>query len=131
MKYRLNIFFVFLAMITTGCNRSNRNTYAIRDFRPSLQPSLIEVVSKGIVGFDTATRFIQSHASDKELRQLARSEHPVLRAVAFRTMLDRPSFNHFDVIMNNLDDTATVATDAGEWGIRYSTISDDILYHGT
>ena len=45
-------------------------------------------------------------------------------------MLERPTFNHFEVIMNNLDDSAIVATDAGEWGIRYWRISDDIIQHG-
>jgi hypothetical protein len=66
-------------------------------------------------------------ATDDELMQLGQSEHPVLRASAFREMLHRKSINHFNILMNHLDDTATVATDAGEFGIRYRTVSDDIL----
>lgn len=42
-------------------------------------------------------------------------------------MLDRKSFNQFDILMNNLDDTADVATDAGEFGIWHWRESDDIL----
>ena len=70
---------------------------------------------------------LRNMATDKELVQLGKSEHPVLRASAFREMLNRKSFNHFDILMNHLDDTAIVATDAGEWGIWYRAVSDDII----
>jgi hypothetical protein len=65
--------------------------------------------------------------TDKELARLVRSEHPLLRASAFREMLDRKSFDHFAILMDHLDDTAIVPTDAGEFGIWYRTVSDDIL----
>jgi len=42
-------------------------------------------------------------------------------------MLDRGSFNHFDIVMNHLDDTAVVATDNGEFGIWFQTVSDYLL----
>jgi hypothetical protein len=42
-------------------------------------------------------------------------------------MLNRKSFNHFDIILAHLDDTALVFTDAGEFGISDRTVSDDIL----
>jgi hypothetical protein len=70
---------------------------------------------------------LRNMATDKELMQLSESEHPVLRASAFREMLRRKSFNHFDILMNHLDDTAIVATDAGEFGIWFRKVSDDIL----
>jgi hypothetical protein len=127
------LFFFSIALIISipSCKQEENNSFAIRDFSKLLQPYLIEVVSKGIVGFDSSTRFIQTKATDKELEQLSKSEHPVLRAVAFRAMLERKSFNHFDLIMSHLDDTAIVATDRGEFGIDYRTVSDDILEHGT
>jgi hypothetical protein len=37
--------------------------------------------------------------SDDELLRLGKSENPVLRATALREMLDRSSFNHFDIVM--------------------------------
>jgi hypothetical protein len=114
----------------SSCKRDGQNSFAIRDFNETLQPYLVKIVSQGIVNYDTATRFIKQHATDKELKQLSNSEHPVLRALAFREMLDRPTFDHFDLMMNNLDDTAIVATDAGEWGIRYLRVSDDMLQNG-
>jgi hypothetical protein len=114
----------------SSCKRDGQNSFAIRDFNETLQPYLVKIVSQEIVNYDTATRFIKQHATDKELKQLSNSEHPVLRALAFREMLDRPTFDHFDLMMNNLDDTAIVATDAGEWGIRYLRVSDDMLQNG-
>lgn len=70
---------------------------------------------------------VRNMMTDKEVIQLSRCEHPVLRAMAFREMLHRKSFNHFDVVMNNLADTAVVLTDAGEFGIWDRRISDDIV----
>ena len=132
---------LFALAITTffHCSNETKNRFTIKDFRPSLRPYLIKVISFGIVRSDSTTRFIQKHATDKELRQLSRCEHPLLRAVALRGMLQRASFNHFDVIMNNLADTAIIATNdwVGREGgtIRtayadYSTVSDDMVRHG-
>lgn len=117
-------------IVVLGCKNNQKNSYAIRDFDKSLQPYLRDVVSKGIVGFDSATSFIIDHTTDKELKQLSESEHPVLRAVAFREMLKRKSFDHFKLIMTNLDDTAIVQVDDGEWGINPHIVSDIILDAG-
>lgn len=130
MKIRFFIFSLAYIALFASCREKTKNTYAIRDFSKTLQPYLTTVVSQGIVGFDPATKFIAKHATDKELKQLSKSEHPVLRALAFREMLNRPTFDHFDLMMNNLDDTAIVATDAGEWGLWYFRVSDDMLMNG-
>jgi hypothetical protein len=122
-------FLILFVLLFLSCKYDKKYTYAIKDFRQSIQPCLTEIVSKGIVGHDTSVRFLEANATDGELKQLIGSEHPILRAVAFRTMLDRPSFNHFDLLMSHLDDTATVAMDAGEFGIWYRLISDDIIEH--
>lgn len=116
------------AILFLGCRPHNQYSYAIKDFRPALQPFLTYKVSKGVVGFDDDS--LRKMVTDKELMQLSRSEHPVLRAIAFREMLERPSFDHFKLIMNNLTDTAIVTTNEGEWGYGYSTIADDMIRHG-
>ena len=108
-----------------SCKNESSYTYAIKDFRKPLQPYLIKIVSTGIVTYHDSS--LRNMLTDKELLQLGQSEHPVLRASAFREMLQRKTFNHFDILMNHLDDTAIVATDAGEFGIWYRTVSDDIL----
>lgn len=124
LKPRL-ILFISLVVLLWSCKTDNKYSYAIKDFRKPLQPFLIKIVSKGIVMYyDSSLRHM---ATDNELIQLSQSEHPVLRASAFREILHRTSFNHFDILMNHLTDTAFVETDAGEFGIWTRTVSDDIL----
>ncbi|HEV7781062.1 MAG TPA: hypothetical protein VGO58_07330 [Chitinophagaceae bacterium] len=105
----------------------SNSSYAIRDFESSLQPHLVNIVSEGIIGHHKSIQFIEENTTDGDLQKLARSEHPALRAVAFSVMLKRSSINHFKLIMNNLADTAIVALDWGEFGIRYRTVSDYLL----
>lgn len=116
-----------MAILVWSCKSDSKYPYAIKDFSKPLQPQLTRIVSKGIVGYYYRT--LSNTTTDRELIQLSQSEHPVLRATAFREMLNRKSFNHFEIVMNHLDDTAVVATDAGEWGIWYRTVSDDIIEH--
>ena len=124
---------ILLVLILTAnfvsCKTDVRFKYAIRDFKISLQTSLTHIVSKGIVDNDTSVNFLRTHATNQELLNLCQSEHPLLRAVAFRLLLERPDIDHFHLLMNHLDDTSTIAKDAGEWGIKYSTVSDDIIGH--
>ena len=108
-----------------SCKTDNKYNYAIKDFRNSLQSHLTKIVSKGIVMYSDSS--LRNMATDIELIQLSQSENPVLRASAFREILHRSSFNHFDILMIHLDDTAFVETDAGEFGIWTRTVSDDIL----
>lgn len=118
---------LLIVILFWSCKTDIKYTYAIRDFRKSLQPHLTLIVSKGIAKYyaDSTT------ATDKELLQLGVSEHPVLRAAAFREMMHRETFNHFAILMSHLDDTAMVATEAGEWGIWYRTVSDYLIQEAT
>src|SRR5687767_13290562 len=119
------LLFPSLIILFLSCNNDLGNTYSIKDFPKSLQPHLIKIVSKGIVSYyDSSLRHM---ATDHELVKLSQSEHPALRASAFREMFHRESFNQFDILMDNLDDTASVLTDEGEFGISFKTVSDDIL----
>ena len=97
----------------------------MKDFRESLQPFLSKIVTIGIVTYHDSSQI--KSITDDELIRLGKSENPVLRATAIREMLDRNSFNHFDIVMNHLDDTAIVATDNGEFGIRLETVSDYLI----
>ena len=116
--------FLLLALffLLCSCKNEQRNTYAIKDFRKSIQPFLIEIVTIGIVTHHDSTKM--KSITDNELIRLGKSENPILRATAIREMLGRNSFNHFDILMNHLDDTAVVGTDNGEFGIRLEAVSD-------
>ncbi len=108
-----------------SCTNEPGYTYAIKDFRKSLQPFLFTIVSKGIVTYHDKSQI--EGITDNELIRLGKSENPVLRATALEEMLDRSSFNYFDIVMNHLDDTAMVAVDNGEFGIGFETVSDYLL----
>jgi hypothetical protein len=124
LKPRL-LLFLLIAIIFYSCKTDNKYNYAIKDFGNALKPHLTKIVSKGVVMYyDSALRNI---ASEKDLNQLSLSEHPVLRASAFRERLHRTPLNNFDILMSHLDDTAIVATDGGEFGIFSRKVSDDIL----
>lgn len=124
VKPRL-IFFILTTLTFCSCRTGNEYKYAIKDFRNSLQPHLTKIVDKGIVMYSNSA--LSDMATDEELQRMGKSEHPIIRAAAFREMLKRESFNRFDLIIEHLNDTALVFTDAGEFGIWDRTVSDDIL----
>ena len=119
------VIFIIIGFIS--CNDHELKQAAIRDFPEPLRKHLKDLVSRGVVGWDTSTKYIELNATDQELRDLSKCEHPVLRATALDVMTKRPSFDHFTVIMTNLDDSAVVATNAGEWGVRYYCVSDNMV----
>jgi hypothetical protein len=108
-----------------SCKNEQGKSYAIKDFRKSLQPFLFKIVSEGIVTYHDSSDI--KSITDEELIRLGKSENPVLRATALREMLDRSSFNPFDIVMKHLDDTTIVATDNGEFGIKFETVSDCLI----
>ena len=83
------------------------------------------MVEKGVIMEDKTFNIL---VTDQEVEKLSQSEHPILRVYALRQMLERESFNHFEVVMNHLDDTAYVTTDKGEFGFGFEMVSDDLLY---
>lgn len=125
MRRSRYIFIFLLTFFIGSCNKSNKYPYAIKDFPKKLQPYLVRIIQRGIVmSGDSA---LAKLATDSELERLGNSEHPILRAAAYREMLDRSTFNHYDIIIKHLDDTALVFVDGGEFGIWSRTVSDDIL----
>jgi hypothetical protein len=124
-----NGFFVFV-LLALSCQPRARRSLAIRELPSALQPYLLSAVSTGIVGHDNYTLYIQQHATDKELKLIAESELPILRAIALGEMLQRRSFDHFTVMMEHLDDTAVIAMDAGEWGVWLRKVSDYMITEG-
>lgn len=120
-----HLLFSTLIVCIFSCKNEQSNTYAIKDFRKSIQPFLYNIVTIGIVTYHDSSQI--KSIKDDELIRLCKAENPVLRATAFSEILERNSFNHFDIVMNHLDDTAMVATDKGEFGIGFQTISDYIL----
>jgi hypothetical protein len=118
------LFCLAISIVLFSCQQERVYPYAIKDFRKPLQPHLIKIVSTGTVG----QYFIPGKMlKDKDLVELTESEHPVLRGTAFNEIFKRESFNHYNVLMAHLDDTAMILVDNGEFGISSITVSDYIL----
>jgi hypothetical protein len=126
-SFRIYILVLFVLSILS-CRNDSKYCYAIKDFKKSVQPALTRLVSKGIAAYNDST--IKYVFTDGELKKLAKSEHPVLRAIALNEMLNRETFNAFDIVMDNLDDTAEIKTDEGEFGIGYRKVADYVLESG-
>lgn len=125
MTRLIHLLLLSLAVLFSSCKNEQNHTYAIRDFRKSIQPFLYDIVSKGIVtSHDSAAISV---ITDDELLLLSNCENQVLRATAFGEMRHRDRFDQFDFVMNHLDDTAIVAVDNGEFGIGFETVSDRII----
>jgi hypothetical protein len=105
-------------------------SFAIRDYPDTLQPWLTRAINTGIVGYDAATTFIRSHATDSEITMLSQAENPILRTIALYEMTHRPGFNHNQVMMTHLDDTAVIFEDVGEWGIQLWSVTDCMIDNG-
>jgi hypothetical protein len=104
--------------------------FAIRDYPDTLQPWLTRAINTGIVGYDTATKFIETHATDSEISMLSLAENPILRSIALYQMTHCPRFNHNQVMFTHLDDTAIIFEDVGEWGIQPWSVTDYMIGNG-
>jgi hypothetical protein len=121
------IILVAPVIFSSACNNKEKYPYAIRDFKSKYRPYLEEAVSKNLVGYDSCIRFIKEKLSDEELLKLSNSEHPTLRALALEELTDRKSADQFNIIKNHLDDTAIVVKDMGEFGVKFTTVSDNMI----
>lgn len=108
-----------------SCKNERPVSYAIKDFRKSLQPFLSGIVSEGVVTYHDSANI--KSIRDNELTLLVNAENPVLRATALIEMLGRRPLDHFNIVLDHLDDTAVVAVDYGEFGIIFRTVSDYII----
>lgn len=84
MKCILLIVIVSITALV-GCGPKKHSS--LYDFNSSLQPYLLTIVNKGVAGYGSAENYVEAHISDADLRKLSRSEHPVLRTVAFRIII--------------------------------------------
>jgi hypothetical protein len=103
--------------------------HSLREFPSQYQPFLARIVNSGVVGLDSAEEFIEKTFSHEDLLKLSFSEHPLLRAVALRKLLNDSTIDHRSLIFAHLSDTALISVDHGEWGFEHMTVADDMLDH--
>ena len=107
MKILIQI--LVLLFFFTSC-KEEKYHYKISDFRAELRPSLKSLSKeKSLPSNDTIARnFIEKNATKEELIKLMESKSPLLRVIAYRTIVNRQEPEYFDLLKNHLGDTAKV-----------------------
>lgn len=124
------ILFAAITTIAFSCNTyQTKYPYSLKDFRPELRKHLQILVNENIKcdNNDAAITYLKDSVSETELLKIFRSEHPVLRAHAFRNLIEKKSFAGGKLLLDNLDDTARVwyCNHKGEY---YERLSDYYIY---
>jgi hypothetical protein len=116
MKYALKL--LALIIFLCSCNAyKTKYPYSLSDFRPELREHLEKLVSNPFLYYssnETALNYLDNHTSDIELQRLLQSEHPILRALAFKYIIRRESVNINKILLRSLDDTAIISNHIGE-----------------
>jgi len=114
-----------------ACKSKSKYPFAIQDFDTKLQPHLIKLVEKNIVGGEStdeaAWYYLRDKTSIKELRKLTKSEHPILRTYALYFLSDKDTSGQQSLILSHLDDTAIIVDDKGEFGHEFITVTDALI----
>ena len=107
----MNRVFVLLLLSTlfVSC-KEERYPYEISDFRYQLRPHLKSLSEEhSLPSYDTVARnFITKHATKDELIRLMNSKFPILRIIAYRTIVNREEPEYYELLINHLSDTARV-----------------------
>ena len=107
MKTVLQI--IIFSIFFISC-KEEKYKYDISDFRTELRPSLKSLSKeKSLPSKDTIARnFIEKNATKEELIKLMESKNPLLRVIAYRTIVNKQEPEYFDLLTNHLSDTAKV-----------------------
>lgn len=111
---KIIIFSIFII----SC-KEEKYKYDISDFRKELKPSLKSLSKeKSLPSKDTIARnFLEENATKEELIKLMDANNPLLRIIAYITIVNRQEPEYFDLLLGHLSDTARV-----EWWVY-----DDVL----
>ena len=110
---KLTVLFIFLS----GCNTyKTKYPYSLDDFRPELRKHLEKIISNPFPDNidEAAANYLDNHTSEKELLKILKSEHPILRATAFKYLSLRKSVDFSKILIEGLDDTAFISSYTGD-----------------
>lgn len=110
------ISFILICSILFSCGNKKPYPNTISDFRPELQIQLKKLKKENnLYSRDTiASNFLKENCSKEELLQLLESEVPLLRFIAFRTLLNRKDKDYFKILLGHLRDTAKIFWTGGD-----------------
>lgn len=115
MNYLLK--FAVIIILLNACNTyKTKYPYSLADFKPELRVHLEKIVSNPFIYYsnnETSLNYLDKNTSDNELQKLLKAEHSILRALAFKYLSARKSVNITKILLDNLDDTATISNFEG------------------
>lgn len=107
--------------------------FAIGDFPDSLRTDLTGIVNYGFIGSPSynAAESIRQRISDEDCKKLSLCEHPILRSLALDILCNRHHLDHYNIMMQHLDDTAYVNWHYQCASFTFITVSDFMIreYH--
>lgn len=117
------IAYIILISILFSCGREKPYPNKISDFRSELQIHLKKLASeKKLPSSDTIARnFIKENCTKEELLKLLNCEDPILRVIAYRTLVNKNDKDYFKILLGHLGDTTKV-----EWWY-YEDAADNFM----
>ena len=114
------IAYIFIISLLFSCGREKPYPNKISDFRSELQIHLKKLASeKKLPSNDTIARnYIKENCTKEELLKLLICEDPILRVIAYRTLVNKNDKDYFKILLGHLNDTTKVTwwyyEDAGD-----------------
>ena len=104
------ITYILLISILIGCGNKNPYPNKISDFRNELQIHLKKLAAeKKLPSSDTiALNYIKDNCTKEELLKLLKCEDPILRVIAYRTLVNKNEKDYFKILLGHLSDTTKV-----------------------
>jgi hypothetical protein len=101
---------IFIISILFSCGDKKPYPNKISEFRPELQIQLKKLAKeKMLPSRDTIARnYLKDNCSKEELLKLLECENPLLRVIAYRTIVNRKDKDSFKILLGHLNDTAKV-----------------------
>lgn len=108
--------YIFILLFLFSCGDKKPYPNKISDFRPELQIQLKKLQKENnLYSLDTTpSSFLKKNCSKEELEELIECEVPLLRAIAFRTLITRNDKDYFKILLGHLNDTSKVFWSSGD-----------------
>jgi hypothetical protein len=121
------ITIILICSILFSCGDKKPYPNKISDFRPELQIHLNKLKKENnLYPRDTiASGFLKENCSKEELIQLLGCEVPLLRVIAFKTLINRKDKGYFKILLGHLNDTSKVFWSGGD--LQGETMVSDLL----
>ena len=122
---RIILQIVLFSFLIVSCDKE-RYQYDIKDFRKEIRPALKSLSKEESLPVkDTLARnFIELNASKEELVKLMEFKKPLIRVLAYSTIVNRQEPDYYELLLNHLSDTARVHWWVFDDVIEFKQVSD-------